>query len=529
MKNSLLLPIIFVFITHSFAQHISDFVSLPPLAKTSDFQIATEFNFQVILEEGDTLSDGTIARNNFDFTGYVPINSRSDSGYLSINHELVVQGGVDMMDIQLDIASQLWSISNSQKVDFTAVGGSARNCSGAVTPWNTIVTCEEYLSADLDSNGYDDFGWNIELDPVTKTIIDQPGGLVGGDKLWAMGKMKHENIVVHGNRRTSYYGADSNPGYVFKFVSTLSEKLHTGSLFVYKGSKNGVGQWIQLQNSTPAEQNSTLAQCDSINATNFSGVEDLEINPIDGSIHIAVKNENQIYRLVDPIALSGGSIPSVTTYVGNMNYQLTTNSGVHTATWGYGNDNLAFDDLGNLWVCQDGEEEYIWVVMNGHQQANPKVKIFGISPIGAEPTGMTFTPDFKYFFMSIQHPSATNNTSYQLDANCNAVDFSKDVALAIGRREYQGIQNYSQQSVYDSTSMSYQIINTYCNEPCINLLNLHNQVNNSGIYQAKKEIFSKGIIDSTTLYRAVDGILLEQDFEVKPGATFDAVIDSCKP
>ncbi len=45
--------------------------------------------------------------------------------------------------------------------------------------------------------------------------------------------------------------------------------------------------------------------------------------------------------------------------------------------WGTGNDNLLFDSLGNLWVAQDGsfsggDNNYIWVVENGHTQAKPK-------------------------------------------------------------------------------------------------------------------------------------------------------------
>ena len=84
-----------------------------------------------------------------------------------------------------------------------------------------------------------------------------------------------------------------------------------------------------------------------------------------------------------------------------MSYDINDGSSVTSVPWGNGNDNLAFDNDGNLWVMQDGGDFYIWVVKNGHTQASPDVEIFGITPAGAEPTGITFTPDNKYLFMSV--------------------------------------------------------------------------------------------------------------------------------
>ncbi len=53
--------------------------------------------------------------------------------------------------------------------------------------------------SDGDNNGYDDFGWAIEIDPATKTIVNQEGDRDDKDKLWAMGNFKHENAVVQSN------------------------------------------------------------------------------------------------------------------------------------------------------------------------------------------------------------------------------------------------------------------------------------------------------------------------------------------
>ena len=98
---------------------------------------------------------------------------------------------------------------------------------------------------------------------------------------------------------------------------------------------------------------------------------------------------------------------------------------------------MAFDGDGNLWVFQDSGNSCIWVVKNGHTQGTPDVEIFGIVPTDSEPTGITFTPDYKYLFMSIQHPNV-GNTASQTDAAGNTVDFDKGTTLVISLEENLG-------------------------------------------------------------------------------------------
>ena len=90
------------------------------------------------------------------------------------------------------------------------------------------------------------------------------------------------------------------------------------------------------------------------------------------------------------------------TFVGNMEYLIDHGEGETLVSWGTGNDNLAFDDQGNLWVLQDVSLKYIWVE-KGHTQENPKMKLFGIAPVGSEPTGITFTPDNSLFLFQFEN------------------------------------------------------------------------------------------------------------------------------
>lgn len=485
------------------AQHISDFVSLEGGTQNTDFEHPQTHTFQVIIQHNDLLTTGGFMNDQFDFTGFVPINGSSTNGYLSINHEMNPVGGVTVLDIQFDASIQSWAYTSSEAIDFSTVNGTRRNCSGTVTPLGTIVTSEESTSGDGNSDSYNDYGWNIEIDPATKQIIDHPGGLNNGDKLWALGNFKHENIVIHNNLRTVYQAEDKTPGHLYKFVADNPRDLSTGDLFVYVGPKTGNGNWVQLNNNTPEEQNTTIAQAVAVGATTFSGGEDVEISPTDGKIYVAVKGENRVYRFSDDSPLSGGSVSNFETYVGNMSYTLNTAVGSTSVAWGGGNDNLAFDDMGNLWVLQDGGNNHIWVVNNGHTQTIPQLRIFGHAPGGSEPTGITFTPDFKYLFMSFQHPSNNNSATSQPDAFQQLKTFDRDVAIVIARKELLG--------------------------NCPVKLELSYPLTNSSTFQASQTIRSSAIINSNAdiNYVGAQCIELKSGFEVTLGAKFLAEIQGC--
>ncbi len=420
------------------AQSISDFVSLSPGQQTPALEMPYTHTFQVLISHGDSLMAGGYLADDCDFTGYVPIGGSSRNGYLSVSSESLV-AGASILSISWDsLAYNGWRTTYSQSVDFSVVGGGSRHCSGTVTPWNTVIVCEEIVQGDLNGDGYYDYGWATEIDPATAKVRDFPGGLPFGDKLWALGNMAHENVGIHPNRRTAYEGADMTVGYLFKFVADSANMLNKGRLYVYKGSKNGTGEWILIPNNTPEECNRTLFYADSVGGTVFSGVEDVEYNPLDNYVYLAVKNEDCVYRFRDSDPLTGLVVPDFHIYVGRQSYFVKTETDSIEVPWGTGNDNLAFDDKGNLWVLQDGSLNYIWVVDSGHTQANPKVRIFGKTPAGAEPTGITFSPDYRFLFMSVMHPSESNSDKFQPDAWGNPVSFGKDRAFVIARREFLG-------------------------------------------------------------------------------------------
>lgn len=414
-----------------------------PSAQPDTLRIPESHAFQVLVQEGEPYTnpaDGNMSIL-FDFTGYVPINGSSTEGFLSINHEggMWPSAGVSMLSLFYDWGSQLWQVTNNAPVNFGSVQGTYANCSGTVTPWNTIVTSEEGLPvADANGDGYQDIGWMIEINPATHSVKDQNND-GSPDKLWRLGRMKHENIVVRRDSMTVYEGNDDDPGYLFKYKADVPGRLAEGSLYVLKmnGSPDTAktGQWIQVPNSTPAECNNVRAFAAAVDATNFSWIEDVEISPKDSMIYFTTKTVSRVYRFTD----MGNSIGNFDIFIGDSTSSYLINYGVGSVyeQWRDGNDNLAFDDQGNLYVLQDGGRSHIWMVRPCHTDSLPRVELFAVTPTECEPTGMTFSPDYRFMFLSIQHPAVTN-TTMATDVTGNGVVFNRSTAIVIARKENLG-------------------------------------------------------------------------------------------
>ena len=109
------------------------------------------------------------------------------------------------------------------------VGGTLGNCSGAHTPWNTVLTCEEnyqdYVPEDLVTNGVGTvgglfqkngthFGWVVEIDPHDPNSVPVK-------HTW-LGRFRHENVALRTAANApviAYMGDDRTNGHVYKFVS----------------------------------------------------------------------------------------------------------------------------------------------------------------------------------------------------------------------------------------------------------------------------------------------------------------------
>ncbi len=422
--------------------HIACFTSITPAAQTNKLIIPSSHNFQLLFKEGDayTQHTGTVPGNH-DFTAYIPRNGSSTNGVISVNHENS-PGGVSLVYTRYVDSTQLWVTDSTKRVDLynTNLVTTVRNCSGGITPWGTVITSEESVStADANADGYLDIGWNVEIDPWTGKVKEYGNGKQ--EKLWALGRMNHENVVCAKDSITVYEGEDGGTHMVYKFVANQKMNYSNGKLYVLKLNNPLVsseptgttGKWIRVPNTTQADRNNCSSLASAVGGTAFSGVEDVEIGTIDGKIYFTAKGLNRTYRFKD----SDSTFTEFETFVGGKSYPINNGSSNITEAWGSGNDNLAFDNKGNCWVQQDGSRNYVWMVTPQHNQTESKIELFMSPPAGAEPTGMTFTPDHKFMFISIQHPSSS--TVAQTDASGKSVAINKGSTLVIARGEYLGV------------------------------------------------------------------------------------------
>jgi uncharacterized protein len=473
MKNLFLCFL--VWSTPLISQTIGTFNSVIPTAQTENLVLPLTHRFQKLMQTGDALTGGGVLKGTPDFTCYVPITGSSTNGYVSLNHE-EGPGAVSIMDVNYNAMTKLWNITNAQAADLTAINGyTAANCSGGLTPWGTVLSGEEaVLATDFNSDGYNDIGWFIEVNPVTRQVTR---------KLWALGCMQHENAAVASDGTKIYFGADNaTNGYVYKFVCATANDPTSGTLSVLKLTNGGNGDWVVIPNTTQADRNNTLPLSAAAQATNIVGVEDVEIGP-DGKIYVTSKYDQQVYRFTD----NGTTVSNYETYVSNQCYTINSVCEPYGYSGQNGNDNLAFDGEGNLWILQDGGRNHIWVVGPTHVPSGTNdVRLFATTPAGSEPTGITFTPDYKFIFISIQHPNGTNAAS-QTDATGNALVFNKGTTLVIARQEFLGTQPLP----IELQSFTGQIINK-------------NQV------ELKWQIQDKQFLEFMTIERSVDGVKFDK-------------------
>lgn len=227
-----------------------------------------------------------------DFLTYLPINGRSDSGYIMVSHEKIEAhpvlgdgGGMTIFAASKDSKGH-WNVipeSNGKfkNIDFSPVGGTLANCGGMVTPYGTVISAEEWgqssnkaiyaanvagLNAssnkwfdttakgitdtsDLQVNWngktktlkrYQNFNWMVEVDPKSGKALR---------KLYGMGRFDHEGGAVYQDSIV-YLTDDYTPGVFFKFVADKKNSFESGKLFAFKqGAKAGSnGSWIEIPN-----------------------------------------------------------------------------------------------------------------------------------------------------------------------------------------------------------------------------------------------------------------------------------------
>ena len=104
---------------------------------------------------------------------------------------------------------------------FLSLAGTARNCSGGPTPWNSWISCEEYTPRP-DATHRRDHGYNFEVPATTRPGLAEPV------PLRAMGRFTHEAVAVDPRTGMVYQTEDLDDGLIYRFVPKRPGRLAEG-------------------------------------------------------------------------------------------------------------------------------------------------------------------------------------------------------------------------------------------------------------------------------------------------------------
>ncbi len=373
----------------------------------------------------------------------------------------------------------------------TFVIGTLNNCAGGKTPWGTALSGEENFHQYFSNAGSlpdgplktmharyglpagngeypwarhierfdiakhpneaNRFGWVVEFDPYDPTSRPK--------KRTALGRFRHEGVAVQvarNGRLAGYMGDDERFQFMYKYVSNgtynafnraANDKLlDEGVLYVARLDDSGAGEWLPLvygQGPLTAA-NGFTSQADVLvntrtaaallGATQMDRPEDIEANPVNGKVYVALTNNTQrTDRQVNK------ANPRAVNRYGHI-LEITEDDGDHTSTkftWevfllcGDGKnsshgtffagfdpaqvaalanpDNLAFDNKGNLWISTDGQpgtlrinDGIYAVATEGPERGNVKQLVSLVR--GAEAASLVMNPDNTALFVTVQHP-----------------------------------------------------------------------------------------------------------------------------
>jgi secreted PhoX family phosphatase len=425
-----------------------------------DLILPEGYKYDLILSSGDSLGGGMVYGDHNDYVAYFPIDTleggdSSEDGLLWVNHEYInplfwseytdtenetkktpeqiarEKSGVGGSVVRVKKEGDAWTFVEgdalNRRIDATTpmgvtgpaagspemqmegtdeVIGTLANCGGGVTPWNTVLTCEENFqdyfgertegqeepgagAEDDDApepydvaSGYrwlDDpgsaqppehYGWIAEIDPFDPEFKPRK-------HTW-LGRVRHENaaiVISPGGKAVVYTGHDENDQCMYKFISSGTyddsnreanfDLLSDGMLYVADFAN---GRWVAMdyENNPIFRDNGFTSQADVLVrtaeaaqlaeeedgdpiGTPLDRCEDIEVDPETGEVYAALTNNTDHGNFYGQIlkVIEAENNPEAMEFL----FEVYSAGGPQT---GFASpDNLAFDKAGNLWIVTD--------------------------------------------------------------------------------------------------------------------------------------------------------------------------------
>lgn len=464
-------------------------------SSSDNLDLADGLQYEVLLQWDDLISEKDRFGFNNDYIAFVPFDSNDPTdGMLWVNHEyldsLFVSGFTDTdlsKKTKEQVDKEMYAVGGSlvrikkndqgqwkpvindpmnrrltaqTEIPFdweepilganTAIGTFA-NCSGGVTPWGTILTCEENYDMFYGETDYAgdqpkrvfssyDYGWSKHYDYPPEHygwVVEVNPQTGAAKKLVALGRCAHECATVHqtkDGRLVVYSGDDSNDECLYKFISNEPENLRDGKLYVANTEK---GEWISLvYDEQPILQEKFKNQTEVlirlreaaklVGGTPLNRPEDIEIDPLTGDVLIALTNNKPKGDYLGQILkIEEADVDNKT----SLSFKASTFLAGGEETGFACPDNMAFDTKGNLWFTSDisgsainqapyeafGNNGLFLVPSWGEHKG--KVLQIASAPIDAEFTGPFFAPDGETLFLSVQHPGERSKSLEELSSN----------------------------------------------------------------------------------------------------------------
>jgi len=386
------------------------------------------FAYQIISKKGDEMHDGLLVPAAHD--GMATFQGSGNKTIVIRNHEVNIGSkagpyGEDASRFHLVDEKKVYDVTKiglpcgggtttlvfdtkKQKLEkhFMSLSGTARNCAGGLTPWNTWITCEETVLREGE-RAAKDHGYNFEV-PATEKI-----GLTAAVPLKAMGRFNHEAIAVDPKSGVVYQTEDRGDGLIYRFIPKTPGKLARGGrlqALMIRNQKRvdtrnwdddtvALGQgldvvWVDLDEVESPEDDLRI-QGQEKGAAIFARGEGMWYG--NGAIFIASTNggkakKGQIWKYV-PSPKEGTAEESKKP--GRLTLFCEPNDGklVENA------DNLTVAPWGDVMVCEDGKDDDRLIGIT------PKGKVYTFAhnvKNNSELTGVTFSPDATTMFVNVQ-------------------------------------------------------------------------------------------------------------------------------